>query len=125
MFETLLAKLGIDAGKWGLQKALERRKKGVSDTRYRELLSTAICELLTEHPDIDSAEASILAAEATGIQPSPELFRQRLHARRVLNRVKRHTSRKKVAKNKGVKKAAKKKVAKRKVARKKATKRKR
>jgi hypothetical protein len=115
ILETLLSALGIDAAKGGLKGTLRALKAKFSGRKYRILLSTALRELLKEHPDVSLAEANILAAEATGIQPSPELVR----TKEILGEVKRHTTKK--AKKKVAKRAAKKKAAK-KAAKKKAAK---
>lgn len=102
-----------------LKSAIKRVGSMVSRRKQRQLTSTAIMELLKLDPDIDAVDASLAAAEATGVDPSPELFR----ARRMRDAVVRHkkkAARKKVA----MKKAAKKKVAKKKLAQKKAAKKK-
>jgi hypothetical protein len=73
MLDPLATKLGLDAAKEALA-ALKRRS---TKKEFAAYLSAAVTELLTLHPDIDLAEAKILAAEATGEPPSPELLRAR------------------------------------------------
>ena len=90
-----------------LMKGLEKLQRRRSATDRKKALSAAVAELLKTDPDIDSAEADILALEAVGVKPSPELLR----ARRMLTSVK--TYKRKVGKVKK-KKAAKKKMAKKK-----------
>ena len=69
--ESLLTELGIDV----VRKALRAIKSKVSDRKYKQLLAEAIAELLKERPDIDEAEAKILAAKAAGIPPSASFLR--------------------------------------------------
>jgi hypothetical protein len=71
MLDPLATKLGLDAVKSALS-ALKRRS---TKKQFAAYLSAAVTELLTLHPDIDLAEAKILAAEATGEPPSPVLLR--------------------------------------------------
>ena len=105
---TAAASLGLA----GLKAAFKKLKGKLSADQQKKLISSAVKELLQMHPDIDSAEASLLAADATGAKPSPELLR----AKRMLSSSKSHAyGRKKPAK----KRPAKKKVAKKKVAKKK------
>lgn len=82
IWESLLTTLGLDTVKNGLRTVQGK----VSARRYKALLSAAVAELLSEHPDIDLARARILAAEATGTPPSPELLRAKV----MLKRAKRH-----------------------------------
>ena len=110
---TILSTLGMDAARTGLKGALRALRGRHSVKEYKILLSTAICELLKENPDVSLAEANILAAEATGVQPSLAFLR----TKDMLHKVKRYRAKK--AKKKVAKKAAKKKVAKKKVAKKK------
>jgi hypothetical protein len=81
-WETLLVNFGIDAVKQALG-ALRRR---TSKKQFAAYLSAAVTELLELHPDIDLAEAKLLAAEATGEPPSPELLR----VQKMLVQVKTH-----------------------------------
>lgn len=81
-WEALVANIGIDAVKQALA-ALRRR---TTKKQFAAYLSAAVTELLELHPDIDLAEAKILAAEATGEPPSPELLR----ARQMLAQVRTH-----------------------------------
>jgi hypothetical protein len=62
VLETLAAKVGLDAAKEALS-ALRRRS---TKKQFAAYLSAAVTELLALHPDIDLAEAKILAAEAIG-----------------------------------------------------------
>lgn len=55
--------------------ALGIARKRLSKRKYEELLSTIIAELIKEHPNISFAEAKLAAAEATGAEPTMELFR--------------------------------------------------
>jgi hypothetical protein len=102
VLEAILSSVGIDSVKSSLKGALNLLKAKTSKTKYKLFLSTALRELLNDNPDISLAEANILAAEATGVQPSAELIR----TKDILNKVKRHTAKK--AKKKPAKKVAKK-----------------
>jgi len=81
-WETLLVNVGIDA----VKQALGVVRRRTSKKQFAAYLSAAVTELLELHPDIDLAEAKLLAAEATGEPPSPELLR----ARKMLAQVKTH-----------------------------------
>ena len=80
ILESLLTQLGMESLKAGLQKLREK----LSEKDYERLITAAVAELLKEHPDIDDAEAKILAAEATGANPTVKLLR----AKGVLSKVK-------------------------------------
>jgi len=69
-----------------------RRRLGKK--KYERLLSTAIAELLKEHPNIDEARARLAAIEATGVAPSPDLLR----AKSMLKAVQVHAQREKKGK---------------------------
>ena len=92
VLETLAAKVGLDAAKEALS-ALRRRS---TKKQFAAYLSAAVTELLALHPDIDLAEAKILAAEAIGEPPSPELLR----ARQMLAKAKTHAKRTRKVKKK-------------------------
>src|SRR5262245_54953542 len=89
-FITPLSKAGVDLLTHTL--AFARRRWG--KRKYEQLLSTAVAELLKEHPDIDDAKARIAAIEATGVAPSPDLLR----AKTMLKAVEAHTRREKKVK---------------------------
>ena len=71
LLESILTMLSLDTLKLGLRQV----KGKVSEKVYKQLLSTAIAELLREVPDINNAQAAILAAEAVGAEPSVDLLR--------------------------------------------------
>src|SRR5262249_10601214 len=71
VWEGIVAKVGVDAAKGGF----ETIRKSVSKTKYKEYISAAVAELLALDPDIDLAEAKLLAAQATGVPPSVEFLR--------------------------------------------------
>jgi hypothetical protein len=119
-----------------LIKALEFIEKKLSKKKYKTLMSTVYYELLKKDPDLNSVKAKLYAAEATGVEPLPEMFR----AKQMLSSVEKPTrgptkggyiTKKKVAIKKAVEKTepkkniaknkapAKKKVAKKKVVKKK------
>lgn len=81
-----LVKIAVD----GLKSLIKVVGSRLSKKRRAQLISTVVAELLKEHPDLDVAEANMAAAQATGEQPTPELFR----ARRMLINVKAQTKRK-------------------------------
>src|ERR1051325_10931440 len=99
-FITPLIKAGVEL----LTHTLAHARRTLGKKKYNQLLSTAIAELLKEHPDINDAKARIAALEATGVAPSPDLLR----AKSMLKAVVAHSKqRKKVrkaskAKKKGV-----------------------
>jgi hypothetical protein len=66
-----ITNFGLDAVKAGLRKA----RVGLSKKRYRQLVAAAVAELLVEVPDLALAEANLLAAQALGEPPAPELLR--------------------------------------------------
>lgn len=68
---TPLVKAGVDL----LVQSLGYARRRLGRKKYEKLLSTTIAELLKEHPDIDQAKARLAAIEATGVTPSPDLFR--------------------------------------------------
>ena len=70
-FITPLIKAAIDL----LAHALADARRRLGKRKYERLLSTAIAELLKEHPDIDQAKARLAALEATGVAPGPDLLR--------------------------------------------------
>jgi hypothetical protein len=72
-WEGIAAKVGIDAAKGGF----ETIRKSVSKKKYKEYITAAVAELLALDPDIDLAEAKLLAAHATGVPPSVEFLRAR------------------------------------------------
>ncbi len=70
-FITPLIKASVDL----LTHALAHARRRLGKKKYERLLSTAIAELLKEHPNIDEARARLAAIEATGVAPSPDLLR--------------------------------------------------
>jgi hypothetical protein len=52
-------------------------RKTLGARKHAQLTSAAIVELLKEFPDIDAAEAKLIAAEATGVEPDTQLLRAR------------------------------------------------
>jgi|SRR5205809_153667 len=70
-FITPLIKAAIDL----LAHALAHARRRLGKRKYEQLLSTAIAELLKEHPDIDQAKARLAAIEATGVAPGLDLLR--------------------------------------------------
>jgi len=82
-FVTPLIKAAVDL----LTQALAHARRRLGKKKYEQLLSTAIAELLKEHPDIDRAKARLAAIEATGVAPSPDLLR----AKSMLKAVEAHS----------------------------------
>jgi hypothetical protein len=115
-WETLLAKFGIETVKGSFRVI----RGSVSESRYRELVSAAVAELLQLDPDINAAEANILAVEALGRPPSREL----LNAKEPPGKVKssREKPKRKLATKAARKKGVKKKATAKKAAKKKAAK---
>ena len=68
--EVFLLKTALDM----LKKALSALAKRTSAQRQKQLISTAIAELLKLHPDLNVAKANLAAAEAVGVKPNPELI---------------------------------------------------
>ncbi len=99
-WEALLVKLGID----GLLKAIEQQKSKLTRKQYEQLISEAVRELLQLRPDLDSAEAAIRAAEATGVSPSAVHIR----SKRQLSSARTKATRKMATRKKARKKARKK-----------------
>jgi len=89
-FITPLIKASVDL----LTHALAHARRRLGKKKYEQLLSTAIAELLKEHPNIDEAKARLAAIEATGVAPSPDLLR----AKSMLKAVQVHARREKKAK---------------------------
>src|SRR5438046_8742651 len=83
-FVTPLIKAAVDL----LTQALAHARRRFGKKKYEQLLSTAIAELLKEHPDIDRAKARLAALEATGVTPSPDLLR----AKSMLKAVEAHST---------------------------------
>ena len=92
MVESSLLILGVTQGISALKKAIKSLKKKTSKKKYKKLISSAVFELLKLDPDISAAEASILAAEATDEDPSPELLR----AKSMLGKAKTYKTAKKM-----------------------------
>ncbi len=93
-------------------------KKGQAG-KQKAALSTVIAELLRIDPDITTAEAQLLAAEAVGAKPTPELLR----ARDMLKAAKRYKRKKRrPGPRRGKKKTTKRKATKRKATKRKAAK---
>src|SRR5262249_12687073 len=65
-------------------------RRTLGKRKHEQLTSAAIAELLKEIPDIDAAEAKVLAAAATGVTPDMQLLR----ARSMLSSVRRYAGRK-------------------------------
>jgi hypothetical protein len=84
-FITPLIKASVDL----LTQALAHARRRLGKKKYERLLSTAIAELLKEHPNIDEAKARLAAIEATGVAPSPDLLR----AKSLLKAVEAHSKR--------------------------------
>ena len=84
-FITPLIKAAVDL----LAHALAHARRRLGRKKYEQLLSTAIAELLKEHPDTDEAKARLAAIEATGVAPSPDLLR----AKSLLKAVEAHSKR--------------------------------
>src|SRR5213592_2092002 len=82
---TPLIKAGVDL----LTHALAHARRRLGKKKYEQLLSTAIAELLKEHPDLDDAKARLAAIDATGVAPSPDLLR----AKSMLKAVEAHSKR--------------------------------
>lgn len=116
--EAILSKFGISL----TNKGLSFVDKKLSKRKQKELLAEAISELLSLNPNIHKAEAKIIAAEATGVDPTGDL----LFAKEALVKVKEHKRAKPKKKAAIRKKAAAKKkaVSKKKAVKKKATKKK-
>jgi hypothetical protein len=89
-FITPLIKASVEL----LTHALAHARRRLGKKKYERLLSTAIAELLKEHPNIDEARARLAAIEATGVAPSPDLLR----AQSMLKAVQVHARREKAAK---------------------------
>src|SRR5438128_9080610 len=101
-FVTPLIKAGVDL----LTQALAHARRRLGKKKYEQLLSTAIAELLKEHPDIDRAKARLAALEATGVAPSPDLLRAKSMLKAVESQSKREKKRRKPGKVKKRKTAA-------------------
>ena len=86
VWEGIAAKVGLDAAKGGF----ETIQKSVSRRKYKEYITAAVAELLALDPDIDLAEAKLLAAHATGVSPSAEFLR----AKTMLENTKTYAKRK-------------------------------
>jgi hypothetical protein len=89
-FITPLIKASVEL----LTHALAHARRRLGKKKYERLLSTAIAELLKEHPNIDEARARLAAIEATGVAPSPDLLR----AKSMLRAVQVHARRERKAK---------------------------
>src|SRR5437773_7835813 len=92
-FVTPLIKAAVDL----LTQALAHARRRFGKKKYEQLLSTAIAELLKEHPDIDRAKARLAALEATGVTPGSDLLR----VKSMLKAVKAHTRREQKSKKAG------------------------
>ncbi|SRR6266496_296456 len=79
-FITPLIKAGVEM----LTHTLAHARRTLGKKKYNQLLSTAIAELLKEHPNIDEAKARIAALETTGVAPSPDLLRAKSMLRAVV-----------------------------------------
>jgi hypothetical protein len=90
-FITPLIKASVEL----LTHALAHARRRLGKKKYERLLSTAIAELLKEHPNIDEARARLAAIEATGVAPSPDLLR----AKSMLRAVQIHARRERKAKS--------------------------
>ena len=90
---TPLIKAAVDL----LTHVLAQARRRLGKKKYQQLLSTAIAELLKEHPDLDAAKARLAAIEATGVAPSPDLLR----AKSMLQAVEAHSRREKKARMPG------------------------
>jgi len=110
-------KIALDS----LKSAIKRAGNRVSRRKQKQLLSTVVRELLEIDPDIDAVDAAIAAAEATGVEPTPETFRAR-RMRESVAAYKRKTARMRVTRKKTAKKAAKRRVASKRATKKKAKK---
>src|SRR6266536_5359494 len=98
-FITPLIKAGVEL----LTHTLAHARRTLGKKKYNQLLSTAIAELLKEHPDINDAKARIAALEATGVAPSPDLLRAKSMLKAVVAHSKQRKARKtSKAKKKGV-----------------------
>src|SRR5438132_9224488 len=93
-FVTPLIKAAVDL----LTQALAHARRRLGKKKYEQLLSTAIAELLKEHPDIDRAKARLAAIEATGVAPSPDLLRAKSMLKAVEAHCRRETKAKKSVK---------------------------
>ena len=108
VWETPLIKFGLDQ----LIKLLETLRKKGEVEKQREIASTVISELLKLDPDITKAQAKLLALEATGATPTPELLKAKEFLENVKNtaraskRIARSTTRRKT-KQKSTKRKAK------------------
>src|SRR6266480_3722637 len=95
-FVTPLIKAAVDL----LTQALAHARRRFGKKKYEQLLSTAIAELLKEHPDIDRAKARLAALEATGVTPGSDLLRARSMLKAVEAHVKRQNKGRKQGKAK-------------------------
>src|SRR5947207_8167550 len=65
-FITPLIKVTVDL----LAHALAHARRRLGKKKYEQLLSTAIAELLKEHPDIDRAKARLAASKRPASRPA-------------------------------------------------------
>jgi hypothetical protein len=93
-FITPLIKGAVDL----LTHTLAHARRTLGKKKYNQLLSTAVAELLKEHPNIDEAKARIAALEATGTAPSPDLLRAKSMLKAVVAHSKREMKIKKPGK---------------------------
>ena len=93
-FITPLIKAAIDL----LAHALAHARRRLGKRKYEQLLSTAIAELLKEHPDINQAKARLAAIETTGVAPSPDLLRAKSMLKAVESQSKREKKKRKSGK---------------------------
>ncbi len=103
--EALLVKLGYD----GLLKAIEQQKSQLTRKQYDQLISVAVRELLQLRPDLDSAEAALRAAEATGVPLSAMHIKSKRHLAAARQKVTRKKATRKATRKKARKKSARKK----------------
>jgi len=112
---------GVTIALDSLKGAIKRAGNRVSRRKQKQLISTVVRELLNLDPDIDAVDAALAAAEATGVEPTPEIFRAR-RMRESVVAYKRKTAGVRVTKKKTAKKATKRRVASERATKKKARK---
>jgi hypothetical protein len=88
--ESIIVPVVVKSAIDSVKGALRTVRKTLGKRKHEQLTSAAIAELLKEIPDIDAAEAKVLAAEATGVQPDMQLLR----ARSMLSSARRYVARK-------------------------------
>lgn len=102
---------GVKVALDSLKICIKHASRSISKRKQKELISKVIRELLKLDPDLDAVDATLAAVEATGAEPTAELFRVRRMRHNVASYKKKMVKKKtkKKAKKRMAKKKAKKK----------------